>query len=98
MIHFFGDARTKVFAVQSERPITGEDRDKLTWLFGDRPMIEAASLDAFFVGPRAAMVTPWSTNATEIAQNMGISGILRIEEFYAVEPTFGEYHPMLSHQ
>ena len=27
------------------------------------------------------MTTPWSTNAVEITQNMGVSGIKRIEEF-----------------
>jgi phosphoribosylformylglycinamidine synthase len=27
------------------------------------------------------MITPWSTNAVEITQNMGIEGIIRIEEF-----------------
>jgi phosphoribosylformylglycinamidine synthase len=40
-------------------------------------------LTDFFVGPRAAMVTPWSTNAVEITQNMAISGIIRIEEFHS---------------
>ena len=54
-----------------------------------------ASLDAFFVGPRAAMVTPWSTNATEITQNMGIDGIIRIEEFHTIEETHAGYDPML---
>jgi phosphoribosylformylglycinamidine synthase len=65
-------------------------------LFGNQPKIEAASLDAFFVGPRAAMVTPWSTNATEITQNMGISGIIRIEEFRAVSVDYTDFDPMLS--
>jgi phosphoribosylformylglycinamidine synthase len=27
------------------------------------------------------MITPWSTNAVEITQTMGIAGIERIEEF-----------------
>ncbi|WP_036385598.1 phosphoribosylformylglycinamidine synthase [Muricauda sp. MAR_2010_75] len=96
MIHFFGDKATKVFAVQTTQEITKEDNEKLTWLFGNQPKIEAASLDAFFVGPRAAMVTPWSTNATEITQNMGIAGIIRIEEFHAVVEDFTDYDPMLS--
>ncbi|NDV43911.1 phosphoribosylformylglycinamidine synthase [Flagellimonas sediminis] len=96
MIHFFGDKATKVFAVQTTQEIAQEDNSKLTWLFGNQPKIEAASLDAFFVGPRAAMVTPWSTNATEITQNMGISGIIRIEEYYAVSEDFTDYDPMLS--
>ena len=96
MIHFFGDKATKVFAVQTAQEITQEDTNKLTWLFGNQPKIEAASLDAFFVGPRAAMVTPWSTNATEITQNMGISGIIRIEEFRAVSADYTDFDPMLS--
>ncbi len=96
MIHFFGDKATKVFAVQTAQEIAQEDIDKLTWLFGDQPKIEAASLDAFFVGPRAAMVTPWSTNATEITQNMGIPGIIRIEEFHAIAEDFTDFDPMLS--
>ena len=85
----------KVFAVQSTQEIAPQDTEKLIWLFGNRPQINTASLDAFFVGPRATMITPWSTNATEITQNMGISGILRIEEFKAVKEEDTDYDPML---
>ncbi len=95
MIHFFGDVATKVFAVQTAQEIAPKDIEKLTWLFGNQPKINMASLDAFFVGPRAAMVTPWSTNATEITQNMGIEGIIRIEEFHVVEEAHTDYDPML---
>jgi len=95
MIHFFGDLATKIFAVQTTQEITAENEKKLTWLFGNQPKINAASLDAFFVGPRAAMVTPWSTNATEITQNMGIEGIARIEEFNAVNEDDTSFDPML---
>ena len=48
-----------------------------------------------FVGPRAAMITPWSTNAVEITQNMGISGIIRIEEFQKIAADFQDFDPML---
>ncbi|MEX0291544.1 MAG: phosphoribosylformylglycinamidine synthase, partial [Flavobacteriaceae bacterium] len=72
------------------------DIEKLKWLFGNQPKINSASLDAFFIGPRAAMITPWSTNATEITQNMGIEGILRIEEFYPVDSAYLDFDPMLS--
>ncbi|MGB5274526.1 MAG: phosphoribosylformylglycinamidine synthase, partial [Flavobacteriaceae bacterium] len=95
MIHFFGDASTKIFAVQTVGDLTKEDNDKLSWLFGNQPKINRASIDAFFVGPRAAMVTPWSTNATEITQNMGISGIIRIESFQAVASEDIGFDPML---
>ena len=96
MIFFFGDASTKVFAVQTTDQLSQEDTNKLIWLFGNQPQLNTASLDAFFVGPRAAMITPWSTNATEITQNMGVSGILRIEEFQTVSEDFTDFDPMLS--
>ncbi len=95
MIHFFGDEATKVFAIQTAQEIAPKDIEKLIWLFGNQPKINAASLDAFFIGPRAAMITPWSTNATEITQNMGIAGVIRIEEFRAVPEAFKDYDPML---
>ncbi len=96
MIHFFGNANSKVFAVQTTKELSKETIAKLTWLFGNQPKIEQASIDAFFVGPRAAMITPWSTNAVEITQNMAISGIIRIEEFQAVTEEFLDFDPMLS--
>lgn len=96
MIHFFGEVTTKVYAVETHQELSQEDISKLIWLFGNRPKINAASLDAFFIGPRAAMVTPWSTNATEITQNMGITGIGRIEEFQAIDETFVGFDPMIS--
>ncbi|MGB5782242.1 MAG: phosphoribosylformylglycinamidine synthase [Eudoraea sp.] len=96
MIHFFGDLSTKVFAVQTNQELSETDIEKLSWLFGNQSRINVASIDAFFVGPRAAMITPWSTNATEITQNMGVSGILRIEEFTTVDEKFIDFDPMLS--
>ena len=96
MIHFFGNASSKVFAVQTTKELSTETINKLVWLFGNQPKIKQASLDAFFVGPRAAMITPWSTNAVEITQNMGIGGIIRIEEFKAVAEDFKGYDPMIS--
>lgn len=96
MIHFFGDSTSKVFAVQTKNELSEENISKLSWLFGNQPKINAASLDAFFVGPRAAMITPWSTNATEITQNMGVDGIIRIEEFIATTESAKDFDPMLS--
>ena len=96
MIHFFGNTNSKVFAVQTTEELTTETISKLTWLFGNQPKINTASLDAFFVGPRAAMITPWSTNAVEITQNMGISDIIRIEEFEAIDADYSDFDPMIS--
>ncbi len=96
MIHFFGNQNSKLFAVQATKELSTETISKLTWLFGNQPKIEQASLDAFFVGPRAAMITPWSTNAVEITQNMGITDIIRIEEFQASTEAFDAFDPMIS--
>ncbi|WP_115461446.1 phosphoribosylformylglycinamidine synthase [Winogradskyella aurantiaca] len=96
MIQFFGKADTKIFAVETTQELSSETISKLSWLFGNQPKLEQASIDAFFVGPRAAMVTPWSTNAVEITQNMGIQGIVRIEEFEAIAADFKGFDPMIS--
>ena len=95
MIHFFGNQSNTVFAVQTQNEISSEDINKLNWLFGDAHKIDKSVIADFFVGPRAAMVTPWSTNAVEITQNMGISGIIRIEEFEKVAADFTDFDPML---
>ena len=95
MIHFFGNLDTKVFAVQTVNDITSETCAKLQWLFGDEPKIERTTIDSKFVGPRAAMVTPWSTNAVEITQNMGVEGIIRIEEFNKCESGYTDFDPMI---
>ena len=86
MIHFFGNAENTVYAVQTEGNISEETVAKLRWLFGEQPLIPQSVVRPvkaeYFIGPRAAMVTPWSTNAVEITQNMGIKGIIRIEEIH----------------
>ena len=96
MIHFFGSLDTKVFAVQTINDLSSNTITKLQWLFGDQPKIELLALDSNYVGPRAAMITPWSTNAVEITQNMGIEGIIRIEEFHKIEAEFSGFDPMIS--
>ncbi len=96
MIHFFGNETATVFAVQTQNDLSAETISKLNWLFGNAHKIEKSVLADFFVGPRATMITPWSTNAVEITQNMGISGIIRIEEFQKVSEDFKDFDPMLS--
>jgi phosphoribosylformylglycinamidine synthase len=96
MIHFFENPSNTVYAVQSVNSLSQEDINKLNWLFGNAKKLEAATLNSFFVGPRAAMITPWSTNAVEITQNMGVSGLIRIEEFQPVAADFEDFDPMIS--
>jgi phosphoribosylformylglycinamidine synthase len=96
MIHFFGNQNSKIIAVQATKELSIATIAKLTWLFGDQPKLEQTSLDAFFIGPRAAMITPWSTNAVEITQNMGVKNISRIEEFETCKEDFNGFDPMIS--
>jgi phosphoribosylformylglycinamidine synthase len=96
MILFFGNQLNKTYAVQVTKTLKSEDVNKLNWLFGDANQINKTVLSGYFIGPRASMVTPWSTNAVEITQNMGIPGIIRIEEFTKVEADFNSFDPMLS--
>jgi len=81
MLLFFGEATTKVYAVETTSNLSSENISKLQWLFGEAPLIETQEISGDFIGPRATMITPWSTNAVEITQNMGINEILRIEEY-----------------
>ena len=98
MITFFGNPSQKVFAVQTVQAIATADVSKLNWLFGDVEVVKDSTIEGSFVGPRAAMITPWSTNAVEITQNMGVDGIIRIEEFQAIDADSKDYDPMLQHK
>ena len=71
------------------------DKNKLEWLFSGARRLPEAELDGYFVGPRREMITPWSTNAVEITQNMGIDGIVRIEEFVRTDDEHAPFDPML---
>jgi len=93
MITFFQKGGI-VYAVESGCAVSAEAETRLSWLFSNALRIENAEVEGIFIGPRHEMVTPWSTNAVEITQNMGISGISRIEMF--ISSTSGEgADPML---
>ena len=96
MILFFGSPSSTIFAVQTAQALTDETTSKLVWLFGDQQQIDAESINDSFIGPRAAMITPWSTNAVEITQNMSIAGIQRIEKFTHCAPDSTDFDPMIS--
>ncbi len=82
MILFFKSSAKTIFAVGTEKRLQKKDIDKLKWLFGNAGKLEKEKLSGTFIGPRKEMITPWSTNAVEITQTMGIKGISRIEEFH----------------
>ena len=95
MAIFFFRTPQSVIATQADHQLSQEEINKLTWLYGDASFVEASSIDGHFVGPRREMITPWSTNAVEITQNMALKGIKRMEEYWPVDSADPDYDPML---
>ena len=94
MISFFRTPSQNIIAVQSHSALSQEDISKLNWLFGNAEMLDATQINEHFVGPRREMITPWSTGAVEITQNMGVEGIVRLEEYFPTDPS-EDHDPML---
>ena len=95
MIRFFQTPQKTVIATETDHALSEQEIKELNWLYGEATLLEADQLEGYFVGPRREMVTPWSTNAVEITQNMGLKGINRIEEYFPVANKDAEYDEML---
>ena len=95
MIQFFRSKVNKLYAVGMAQPLQNSDIQKLTWLFSGAEPLAEKILNGNFIGPRKEMITPWSTNAVEMTQTMGIQGIQRIEEFKIVSAAEVKYDRML---
>ena len=95
MILFFRTPQKSVIATQVDHQLSSEEIHELSWLFGNATFENASTLEGWYVGPRREMITPWSTNAVEITQNMNLHGIARIEEYFPVSGEDAEHDPML---
>ena len=95
MIYFFRTPAQSVIATQVDHALTAEETNELCWLYGEAQPEKEENLKGYFVGPRREMITPWSTNAVEITQNMAIKGVQRIEEYFPVDSEDAEHDPML---
>jgi phosphoribosylformylglycinamidine synthase len=95
MVSFFRTSSNSVIAVESDHTFSADEINKLCWLFSNAKVENEDNLHGYFVGPRREMITPWSTNAVEITQNMGITGITRIEEYFPVKDDKATFDPML---
>ena len=95
MITFFKTPQLSIIATESKKTLTKAEVEKLCWLYGEANTEKEENLQGYFIGPRREMITPWSTNAVEITQNMAIEGISRIEEYYPVKDENADYDPML---
>ncbi len=95
MILFFRTPQQSVIATAVDHQLNQDEINELCWLYGEAQLVEGESIDGFFVGPRREMITPWSTNAVEITQNMSLHGISRIEEYFPVSSNDADHDPML---
>lgn len=95
MILFFRTPSQSVIATEADHQLNNEEIKELCWLYGDATLVEDNCLSGYFVGPRREMITPWSTNAVEITQNMNLNGISRIEEYFPVSSKDADHDPML---
>ncbi|MFC2089213.1 phosphoribosylformylglycinamidine synthase [Bacteroidota bacterium] len=95
MITFFSVSNDKIIAVEHACAFNDPEIQKLEWTFSNAKAIGQETIDGFFVGPRKEMITPWSTNAVEIMENTGITGISRIEEYFMVAGKSATHDPML---
>ncbi len=95
MILFFKTPSESVIATEVDHQLSQEEVNELCWLYGDATLIDAEHVDGYFVGPRREMITPWSTNAVEITQNMNLKGVSRIEEYFPVSSKDADHDPML---
>lgn len=95
MILFFKTPQENIIATAIDHQPSEQETQELCWLFGDATQLQTETLEGFFVGPRREMITPWSTNAVEITQNMNLNGISRIEEYFPVDSEDAKHDPML---
>ena len=95
MIIFFRTPEQSVIATDVNHQPTAEELDKLCWLYGEATALKEERLEGWYAGPRREMITPWSTNAVEITQNMNLDGISRIEEYFPVSGKDADHDPML---
>ena len=94
MIQFFQNSEDSVIAVGVSSSLSSDEFAKLEWLFSGAKPVDKEIISGKFIGPRKEMISPWSTNATDIAHNAGIHTIDRIET-YITESSAGAFDPML---
>ncbi len=94
MLLFFQNKNNQIIALETTTVLDADNISKLEWLFDNASLVDEKDLSGYFIGPRKEMLTPWSTNAVEITQNMGLSNIVRIEEYTPADKDTS-YDPML---
>jgi phosphoribosylformylglycinamidine synthase len=94
MTSSFYRGSSNVYLVQTTADLSAEEIKRLEWLLEAKKLSDS-KLDGPFLGSRKEMLTPWSTNATEMAQNIGVKSVTRVEEFTKIEQSATAPDPML---
>ena len=92
-----------VHLVDAQQALTEEQLSVLDKLltYGPKQAQEAATGECFFVTPRPGTISPWSSKATDIAHNCGLTAIARVERgcaFYvtAAQPLTDEQRKLVA--
>ena len=94
MVVFFKKGTGLIYGIETDHRFSEQEIERLTWLLSGAKPLSSTTVKGVYRGPRKEMITPWSTNAVEITQNMGLSGITRIEQFVKTEAE-ADYDRML---
>lgn len=81
MIQFFQTPEQLIYAVQTRKPLSDNDIQKLQWLFGNAEFLDTQTLTGDYIGSSREMITPWGSTATEVVVHIGVQDVERIEQF-----------------
>ena len=95
MVLFFKDKNELIYAVDSVEGLDSKNISKLEWLFVATYLKECKVVPKKYLGPKKTMISPWSTNAVEITQNMAVNGLKRIEVFKLLKSNSKKFDSML---
>ena len=95
MITYFKKGNATLIAVETAQALTSKEKERLQWLFTGAKPLKVRTVRGRYIGPRREMITPWSTNAVEMAHNIGITSPQRIELFTGAPDENTAFDPML---
>tara|TARA_B100001175_G_C19512464_1_gene644830 strand:+ start:1666 stop:5316 length:3651 start_codon:yes stop_codon:yes gene_type:complete len=95
MVLFFKDKNELIYAVDSVEGLDSKNISKLEWLFVATYLKDCKVVPNKYLGPKKTMISPWSTNAVEITQNMAVNSLKRIEVFELLKSNSKKFDPML---
>jgi phosphoribosylformylglycinamidine synthase len=72
-----------VYVYESEATLAADSWDSLNRLLNETEMVLTGLTTRFIVSPRVGTISPWSSKATDIVHNCGLTQVVRIERAIA---------------